>query len=951
MFATLLLIRHLINGGREASALEPGAALADELMRLYPQGFGGPFDVYLREVRDENLLPPAQHETHQVIEGERYILVVRPQGIVEGVLGYLIVSLLVSVAVSVIAKVLTPKPKTADSNAQTEAMSPNNQLAGQTNVLRPGARVPEILGKMRCWPDLIVNAQESWIARSQWIIEWFVLGVGRYYIENARLGETSLAGLTGAQLVQYSPGSQVPPILCVKRSPLVDNLSLLTETPTASAAQATFTPPSTMSSTLFVPISLGAFGTPVRIASTTYNNGLFDVKSVPPDTQNDPPFIYTLDGPVRAETAADVAIREAPQLLYRYSFPLTGNSAGDIFVAVSQGWEPQLGQIVRLYSSAAQTYIGTVTSLLSQDANYIIRLTDFRGSPINITANVNYTPAWAPILMVYDDTGEIITRAARDTTTMYTIWTDWQTAPLASPHQLLIDIAFPQGLVWYANGERKPYTVQVQAEIRRLGGSASTVRNWTYTNSTQGALRYTEAVPTATLGLPAGSSPYYQVRVRRVTQWKPDDSTNQYISDTRWQVYAAAVELPARTYGNVTLLQLTLWNTRAAASIGETSLNVVATRYLPTWTGAGWSAPVPSERWADALVSRMKAVDGANKLDTDIDLAGIYAIQARLAAMDGGEQGKIAVTLDQQQDIDTELQTIASIARCQLYRVGPRLYVERDEGGKSPIALFTGRSKHPDAETVSINLASDADPDAIIVPWWDRSNDQWKQREFQFPETVTAINPLRLAPPQATWAQACRRAWYEWNRQTLRRETLSLKATEEASLVHPGDVINVADDVGSLSQTAGELVAVAGLELRLDQTVDLSQGNWLILLRSLDGRATDTVVVSQVEPAVVRLARQPRFAIKGRDDALGSMFALYQTERTVVLPWLVTSIEPEERYININAINWTEAVFTGDAQPLPGMPVVPYTAALPVEPQTIGAIAEEDLPPAVEGLT
>lgn len=945
MFATLLLIRHLIDGGREATTLEAGATLADELMRLYPRGFGRPFDLYLRDVRDENLIPAAQHPTHRVIEGERYILQVRPLGLT--VLAYFAISMLVSVAVSVVAKALMPKPKQADSNAATEQISPNNTLAGQTNLLRPGARVPEILGRMRCWPDLIANAQESWIARSQWIVEWFVLGVGRYQLDNARLGETAVAGLAGANLFAYPPGTTVPPILCVKRSPLVDNLSLLTETTTASAAQTTFTPPTSMSSTLYVPLSLGSFGTPVRIAGTSYNNGLFDITQVPAQTQTEGPWLYTIEGPVRAEVAADAIVRPAPSILWRASFPLSGNSTGDIFIARAQGWVPVVGQIVRLYASAGQRYIGTVVQVIDDTAStgqYRIRLNNFSGNPIIITAT-----NWAPNLIVYDDEGEIVQALTRATDQMFTVWTDWQTAPFADPQQLLIDIAFPQGLVWYNKGERRSYTVQVQAEFRRLGAAAGQAsRTWTYTNSTQGALRYTEAVVVAGLGLPAGS-PYLQTRLRRVTAWVPDDNENQYIADTRWQAYAAAVELPAQTYGNVTLLQLTLWNTRAAASIGETSFNVIATRVLPRWSAGGWLPAAPTERWADAFVARMKASDGANKADADIDLAGIYAIQARLDAQDGGDQGRIAMTLDQQQDIDTELQSIASVVRCQLYRIGSRLYVERDEGGKSAIALFTGRSKHPDAETVSINLASDADPDAVIVPWWDRSLDAWKQREYQFPENVTPINPLRIAPPQATWAQAWRRARYEWNRLTLRRETLALKATEEASLVHPGDVINVADDVGNLSQTAGEVLDVQGDTLTLDQEVNLSEGNYVLLLRSLDGRATDTIAVTQSSAAELRLGRPARFIVKGRDAALGSMYALYRADRSIVIPWLVSSIEPEERYINVNAMNWTEAVFAGDAAPLPAPPVVPFISALhQAQPQTIGAIADEDI---TEGAT
>lgn len=956
MFATLLLIRGLIDGGRETVTLEPGATLAGELMRLFPSGLG-PFDIYRHEARADCELEKTALADYRVEAGERYILVLRPQGVTA--LIYFAVSMLVSVAVSVVAKALMPKPKQAESNAQSEAISPNNVLAGQTNTLRPGARVPDILGRMRCWPDLIANAQETWNGRNQWLVEWFVLGVGSYNITSKRLGETSIDGLSGVQLLTYSPGSLVPAILCVKRSPLVDNVSLLTETQTAVSLTATFSAPQTLTTNTYVPVSITSWGLPIRVANTALNNGLFDVVGAPSPFQSDPPFIYTIIGPVRNETASNAQIRAATEVLVIQSAPLTWvtSGAGDIVIPVAMGWEPQFGQLVRIrpYYGVypGQGFIGTVVAVQNDGSNYRFWLDDFNGNRIVITSDWNTFPDHLrdSTLIVYDDISTVAAAepiGPRATSgQLYTPWTDWQTAPFsdeARPLQLLLDFAFPQGLVWYNKGDRKPYTVQVQAEFKRLDAPAAQAsRTWTYTNSTQGALRYTEAVTVAQLGLPAGS-PYVQTRVRRLTAWQQDDNENQYIADTRWQVYTAAVQIPAQVYGDVTLLRLTLLNTRSAASIGETSLNVIATRILPTWSAGTWFPPAPSERWADALVARMKASDGANKTDADIDLAGIYAIQNRLEAQDGGDQGRIALTLDQQQDIDSELQTIASIARCQLYRIGPRLYCERDEGGKTAIALFTGRSKHPDAETLSVNLTSDADPDAIIVPWWDRRLDAWKQREYQYPENITAINPLRIAPAQATWAQACRRAWYEWQRLTLRRETLTLKATEEASLVHPGDVVNVADDVGNLSQSSGELVDIQGdRTLGLDQTVDLSDGNYIILLRALDGRTTDLIPVSQIAPMYVLLERPARFQVQARGDALGTMFALYKTERSIVAPWLVSSIEPQDRYVTISATNWTEAVFAGDfPAPLPAAPVTPYLATV-VQPQTIGVLADEDL--------
>jgi hypothetical protein len=321
----------------------------------------------------------------------------------------------------------------------------------------------------------------------------------------------------------------------------------------------------------------------------------------------------------------------------------------------------------------------------------------------------------------------------------------------------------------------------------------------------------------------------------------------------------------------------------------------------------------------------MKATDGANKTDAEIDIAGIYAIQTALNAGDSGAQGQIALTLDQVQDIDTELQLIASIVRGSVYRIGRKLYVTRDQGGKTPVALFTGRSKSPDGESLTLTLQNDAQPDAVIVQWVDAANG-YKVRSYQFPTAVTAANPLTITPAFASWAQAWRRSQYEWNKLQLRRDGISVPATDEARLLHLGDVINVTDDVANLAQSAGELWAVSGLVLTLDRPITVTSG-YSIMLRSTDGRTTDVIGITQTtvgNPYQVTLARAAAFPLQGRGsvDGLGTMYAIYNTASAVILPWLVTGLDPQAPYIQVGAVNYRSDMFAGDTATLPSVPPI-----------------------------
>jgi hypothetical protein len=237
---------------------------------------------------------------------------------------------------------------------------------------------------------------------------------------------------------------------------------------------------------------------------------------------------------------------------------------------------------------------------------------------------------------------------------------------------------------------------------------------------------------------------------------------------------AAVRLLISQTYPECTILALTLSNNRSAGAINNLTLNVIATRVLPTWSDGVWSDPQPTQKWADHFVSRAHAADGADRDYADIDLAGIYDIQKQLDAMDRpaedptlpGLQGQISMTLDQVQDIDAELAQIADVARAVVYRVGRKVFVARDQANMAPLALFNARAKGPDGETVSVRMTGDADNDGVVVTWVDEQLG-WKQREYRWP--ALAFNPMRVAAVCANWQQARRRAVFEWNKLKYRR--------------------------------------------------------------------------------------------------------------------------------------------------------------------------------------
>lgn len=921
-----------LTGVRQMFELTRDARLSDELMRLFPEKISGPWTLYARTVHKDRELTPQQMIDQRVKKGDVYILLMRPGTGVE-LAWYWQVAIAVLLAAT--SYLLTPKPRRPNASPSEQAESGTSALAGQSNVLRPGARVPDILGRVRSFPDLLTYPIEIWSRRIQYIEQWFVIGVGGYTLSDYKLSDTSLDLVTGLSIEPYLPGTTTVPMLCVKVSPTVNGISLNAQDGGVipPVANVTFAAgPKTMSAPSIITLT---DETPVTIAGTFNNNANFFVVDIPPTDQTTGPFVYTLVGPVANEASANPAIT-----------PWLASTAQNWVVdmnqppyGVNQIWIAQETYVFAAGDAVRIAYGGSVWYGICAGVSYvyagetveytILSILDMYGAPItfpSVTFATIHITSWVnpPSLLSAAD-GPTPT-AAEDNTP-----TDWQVSSIADPDELWVDIAFPQGLSKFNSGNREPLRVDIRIEFRRgLSGAAQATVVKSYYEAVSAMLRYTERFVVAALGLPAGSDPIH-VRVTRVTEVYPDSSTVQYVQDAVWQRFSAVRILPPRTYPGVTIVRLGLTNSRSASSVGQNTFNCVATRILPTgWNGSTWTSNGPTEKWADNLIARIQAQDGAAKDNTDIDLAGIYALQGQLDLLDGGAQGEIGLALDQLQDIDAELAQIADVVRAQVYRVGRKVHVIRDQETSQRIALFNGRAKSSDAEAVGLRMKASDENDAVIVSWMDEAAG-WKQREYQYPPEpiVYATNPLRVGTLCANWAQTYRRARYEWARLLYRRETLTCPVTEDGRICRPGDVVNMTDDVANLAAAAGEVLYVSGNVLTLDRDVTFGPAGNTLLVRDVHGQKVDAIPVTAVagSPNRVTLTRAPiaGVTIKPRDETLGTLFAFYHDSAAIVRPWLLTGVEVAGPYVQLSGVNYTPRVYEGDSVTLPAQPAIGET--------------------------
>lgn len=958
----LVVIHDTFTGTREHIDLYCGESLASNFRRLWPNGIRGPWRVYRGVAHADNEIAAMELPGVVVAPFQVYVLV---RGVGAAAVPFFI-NLAIAIGLKIIASFFTPKRRQAE---EIEAeRSPNNALAGQSNQLRAGSRIPQLLGKVRAYPDLLCAPIETWFERQQQIVQWFVLGMGDYAVTDARLGDTPVSSITGSSAIPFPPGDPddtltwVPEIQSVRECAEVQSISLDTQDTTAAPVTGvTWTAPATLTLDTYLSVTVGQF---ISVSGTLSNSKIFQVTAVPPSGTSAPPYVYTLSGPAVVNEsgggAAIIVMTQVGAANWQVSPPYGETYPNnEMAVIVNSGGLPAVGQVLFLnslpFTGGTMQWTGVVTSLENRAYDpppagppifhhWVFEMNTLAGVPISFTNPGSSPPGilqaiWYAAVDDPVDTGGGSGTPGDDTGQ----WTNWYTVPHNPPDSVWIDLEFPQGLLRYHNGVREGHSVNIAFEFRRHDVPATVItKSVSRGGNTSGPLRWTEKYPVSDLtasGLPAGGR--IEVRVRRTSAIPPDTTAYQYVQDSVWRRLAGMKILPSRCYTEVTVVGLSLTNSRSATSMGQGNFNCLAESKLPSWDGSAWTAPAATEKWADAFVARCKSTDGANKTDAQIDLAGIYALQAQLDDMDpsapgadDGDQGKISITLDQSQDIDSELTQLADIVRAQVYRVGKKIFVTRDQSTATRLALFNGRTKDPDGEGVQMRMTNEGENDGVTVTWLDQGN-EFKIREYTYTTKPQCVNPARIAAFCANWAQAYRRAVFEWNRLRYRREQISVNVTEDGRICRPGDVVNITDDIANLAATAGEVLRVSGWTLTLDRDVEFIAGHtYSLLVRDVLGQATDIIPVLVVVGLAdhVVLTRDPvaGVTIKGRDTAMGTLYAFYDDTAAIVRPWLLTGVSVSGPYVQLQGVNYTDLAFSGDSGSVPPKPALtPDALAMP----------------------
>lgn len=432
--------------------------------------------------------------------------------------------------------------------------------------------------------------------------------------------------------------------------------------------------------------------------------------------------------------------------------------------------------------------------------------------------------------------------------------------PQSKASLLEMDVSFPSGLYKIDElGKQKSEQITIQFYYASVDDAGAMVGAWkilplstrkilfTLPTSANKKTQYVESTSatfsremstltpqrfTVQARVPAGR---YMVRAQRINKRKKSaQAANQVV----WESLRAFLP-PVKTYGDVTLVAVKARASNNLNNNAAAKFNVIASRKVPTWSSAGWSAPIVTRNPVWAFCDVFRSVYGGRLPDKFLDLEGLKEL--------ADEYSSSGVTFDYIFDQKTTVweaaRAICLVGRGVPMLNGSRITIIRDRLRSAASAVFNQYNIVADSLTWSATLRKVEDFDGIEVEYLDP--DTWK------PETVLCLiaeddngdHPESLKMPGCQdRSRAFHEGLYRRAAQLFQREVLEFKTGLEGHLPRYGDLILISHDVPRWG-TGGLVTSIhEGLVTLSESVTFLPDVVHKLVLRKRDGSAFGPVV-------------------------------------------------------------------------------------------------------------
>jgi hypothetical protein len=492
------------------------------------------------------------------------------------------------------------------------------------------------------------------------------------------------------------------------------------------------------------------------------------------------------------------------------------------------------------------------------------------------------------------------------------------TAPVVfGPYTLSVDSSRLRWNTVFLRGLKG--TVNITAEwwkVDSLGVEVSGTRQnqaQTFTADTYDQRFYTTEVT------PSGGFGRYRIQFYRTNANNGDGSADVAKLEELYAVrHYATKSLPG-----VTVIRLTTRATDEAVGSRERKFNLRFSRHVRTLTSDALSA---SRNFA-RIIAHIWTIAGnpVSELDTD----AMQSINTQLG--ETSELLRFDCSLD---DADTSLgeriQTVASHARCTIWRDGTKWTVTRDQARAYPEMQLDYRNLASGGESsIAYSAHLPATYDGVEVEYADEVT-QAKKSYFRLNITTgsalvgTSSNPMKVKLIGcATLNQASNKAYLEANRLLFSRITVADKSLSEGASLGLGALvrwIDPGDFSGDDGLQAGEVLSINGNVIMTSEALDWKGFNeGRILLTGADGLHLGPPVICYPSgSAAVTLQSIPSgLYVANPDRQLGSRYAfgvgLSNAELESSGLYTVTEIKPEgEGVVSLALAQYDERIYGAD---------------------------------------
>ena len=850
-----------------------------------------------------------------VLQAEGPVTAVREPGIgaitwaaVQAVL----VQAAVSLAISYVIGALTSSSRSTDSQANRTTKSPNNQLGARDNQVRVLERVEDIFGRVKSIPSLMMPTYFKYVNHRQVEYGYYCVGRGYYDVSELRDGDTLLSDFNRASAAVYapftSPGHGAPqmqigaaitdPVLTAQRNEQVDGITLQPlnklqivgeqtwdlDIETGRLTQKTGYPGI---GTIAEPgVMLTFTPTPGQDSWNAQTLGYFSNNTSSVQSS----FFIGMGPGDRFAVRANVQIGE-----FWIEKEIHSKLAPDRAVVVD-GWPSNLPNPV--LSRKLQPLLPFVAEVSSVGDRFVV---------LGGLGQVGATDVTATVVVHNGAESE---------------WTSWMTSNNQTATAAWMNVTAIGGLYRDDGNGQQPITVAYQFEIRKLDGSDTRVVNSSLTGQGQDMRAETVEFQLPWVGP-------FQVRARRTTPYDPDFQ-GAVVDEIKWSDLYAVSRVDRTHFGNKTTIQAVMYATPRATSVRSRQLNCWAFRRLPTYDGTAWSGAFDADgrhvsgtiaataRASDIIGNMVMDRRIGNRPISDADMSQIYATQLQIEAW-RPDCGEFNYTFDSKDaSLEDMVGTVAQAVFCTAFRQAGKIRLFFDRPQTQPQTLFSHRNKRPNAETFTRSFRNDSDYDGVEITYSDRLSTQAEKIRLPLDGSARHYKIVEM-PGVTSYEQAWMQANRQYNRLLNQRIVVDTEVTQIGRLVTPGSLVSVVDNTRFRSFD-GNVIGQDGLTLKLSQPVDVEPTSTIVLMNR-DGSVESIPVTAGADRFHVVLARYPAQPLVTQLTAEGgepTEFSVASNDRRKAQTMLVKEVSRSDgEYVKITAVNYSDAYYAADYQPIP----------------------------------